>query len=262
VRIITTEHSTNNKRRNYFFLNPIERFIYSKYDKVVSISGATQHALWQTLKIKESDRFVVIENGINIRFFSDCQRYNLSIISPLLNNESKILIMVAGFNEAKDHKTMIKAMLHLPKEFVLMFVGAGPLMEKVQALVKRLHLDKRIVFLGFRKDVASLVKSSYISVLSSNWEGFGLVAIEAMAAGIPVIASDVSGLRETVQDAGILFSAGDEISLANAIDAIDKDEVRRDAVILMQKRRAANYDIKRSAHEYIQLYASLMIKDE
>ena len=96
-------------------------------------------------------------------------------------------------------------MIHLPVNFKLILVGEGPLKNSSQMLVQELCLKDRVFFLGNRDDVERIFKTADLSVLSSHWEGFGLVAVEGMAAGKPVIASNVSGLSEIVSGAGVLF---------------------------------------------------------
>jgi glycosyltransferase involved in cell wall biosynthesis len=247
----------------YAFLSDIEKLIYSRYSKIISVSLETQRAIieWLGYGMGKS-KFSMIKNGIEISLFSDALKIPVTKISPQLNGEEKLLIQVARFNEQKDQATAIRAMLYLPDDYTLLLVGKGPLLNYHQKLVEEYQLESRVIFLGYRTDVANLVKSSYISIVSSHWEGFGLVAIEAMAAAIPVVASNVEGLNSVVDGAGLLFKAGDEYALAEKIILIGQDVKKRKEIILQQKQRIVEYNIERTAQEHIELYSSLTNYDK
>jgi len=111
--------------------------------------------------------------------------------------------------------------------------------------------------LGNRGDVPDLLAQSDIAVQSSHWEGFGLAAVEAMASGLPTVASNVSGLRDVVGGAGVLFSSGDERELADRILQLIDDRnlyVRTSAACL---ERAKEFDINRMVENYIEIYNSI-----
>jgi glycosyltransferase involved in cell wall biosynthesis len=122
------------------------------------------------------------------------------------------LVMVARFGAQKDHPTLLRALaglLDLPWEIDL--IGDGELMDQTQAMAARLGLSNRIHFLGQRRDVDRLLARSQVSVLATNWEGFPLSILEAMRAGLPVVATDVAGIGESVRDGvtGYLVPRGD-----------------------------------------------------
>lgn len=112
--------------------------------------------------------------------------------------------------------------------------------------------------MGVRDDVPGLLKSASIAVMSSHWEGFGLAAAEAMAAGMPVIASDVDGLSEVVQGAGVLFEHGNERQLAHKILQLESDRGLYDRVAARCMERAAGFDIAQMVRGYDRLYRSLL----
>ena len=96
-------------------------------------------------------------------------------------------------------------MAQLSESYRLQLVGNGPRLTELEALVQKLRLADRITFLGNRTDIPELMETSDVMVLSSHWEGLSLSSIEGMASGRPFVASDVDGLREVVQGAGVLF---------------------------------------------------------
>jgi len=111
------------------------------------------------------------------------------------------IVMVARLSHWKDHQTLLCALAQLsPLEWELELVGDGPLRDQVEALVASLGLGSRVRFTGFCADVPSRLADAQLFVLASKWEGFPRSILEAMRAGLPVIASDVGGVRESVRD--------------------------------------------------------------
>lgn len=250
VKLMYTEHSTSNRRREKSYLKLFEKIIYSRYNKIVSISKQTQNELIKWLSLKDMNRFFVIENGIDLSIF-----YNEGIrkVDDKIN-----IIMISRFVSSKDQHTLIKSLKYINNDLVhIIFVGDGEKLEECKVLTKELHLEHRISFLGSRSDISDLLSVSYIGVQSSNWEGFGLTAVEIMASGIPVIASNVPGLKEVVDGAGILFSKGDERDLASKIDMLLENINLYNELSNYCVERAKNYDIKLMAKKYLDLYNNL-----
>jgi glycosyltransferase involved in cell wall biosynthesis len=111
------------------------------------------------------------------------------------------LVMVARFEPQKDHATLLQALgglRDLPWQLAL--VGDGPLRPAMESLARSLEIGDRVQFMGQRRDVDRILAQSQISVLASNWEGFPLSILEAMRAGLPVVASGVGGVAEAIED--------------------------------------------------------------
>jgi len=221
VKLVYTEHSTHNKRRDKTLFRPIERYIYSKYDKLISISQQTQDSLMKWLKVKPGNRhFVVIENGVNLSAFSS--------VVPVTTNKKQI-IMVSRFAQMKDQETVIRA----------------------------IGLTDRVQFLGARGDISELIAQAYIGVQSSIWEGFGLTAVELMAAHKPVVATNVDGLKQVVEGAGCLFEVGDTKALAFHINEMLRNKCLYTTLADQCYERAKYYDISRMAVCYQKVYEEL-----
>jgi glycosyltransferase involved in cell wall biosynthesis len=253
-KFITTEHSTHNKRRDKFYFRPIEKFIYSSYDTIISISKGTEENLMSWIKPKSKDKFVVIENGINLEDFIHAEPYKKSDLDSSFDESTKLLCMVGSFSKQKDQATIIRAMKELPDDTCLLLVGDGPLRLENENLAKELKVDDRVKFLGIRKDVPRIFKTSDIVIVSSRWEGFGLVAAEGMAAGKPVIASDVKGLVDVVNDAGILFSKGDFNELSYNIKSLIENQKEYNSVSKRCFKRSKEYNIDEMVRKYCEQY--------
>lgn len=246
VKLVFTEHSTSNARRDKALFRPIEKFIYARFDKIISISQQTQDALCQWLGCGDK-RFVVVNNGIDTHKF----------ISSDPARDGATLIMVARFVAAKDHQTVIRAMKLLPDDVTLDLVGDGPTRLACETLARELGVSKRIRFLGERTDVAELIAASRIGIQSSFWEGFGLTAVEIMASGKPVVATNVEGLRQVVESAGMLFEVGDEKALASQVMRLLSNVAAYQETAKLCKERALRYDISEMVKRYLELYRNL-----
>ena len=169
--------------------------------------------------------------------------------------------MVARFVPSKRQDVIVRAMAQLPDTFHALFVGGTENDEgliKVRDLSKSLGVENRIHFLYLRSDVPRILKSSDVIVMSSEYEGLSLSSIEGMACGHPFVASDVNGLREVVNGAGVLVKCGDVEGLASVLMELKNNAGYREEIICKCGERASQYDIKKVAGNYIQLYKELL----
>lgn len=253
-KLFFTEHSTHNKRRNYFFFRPVEKFIYNEFDKVISISRKTETNLLEWLEIKKNKKFTIIENGIDAEKFNSSKPYSKEKFISNCTDNNIFVTMVGRFSDQKDQKTLIKALDKLSDNVHLFLVGEGNLLEYHKEYTNDLGLKDRVHFLGFRNDVDRILKTTDIVVLSSHWEGFGLASVEGMAAGKPVIASNVSGLREVVKDAGLLFEQGNEEELAKIIDKLINDRKYYELISQKCLNKSKAYEIQNMCKRLLHLY--------
>ena len=253
VVLVTTEHNTSNRRRDWKWYKLLDKWMYRRYRSVICISDKTKENLIEYLGFELSS-VPIIYNGIN----SDVYQRAL-VCSAMKDCEKTIITMVAGFRYQKDQDTLIKAFQYLPTDkYELWLVGDGERRSVLEDLVSRLGLQDTVRFWGIRSDVPEILKTSDIVVMSSHWEGFGLVAVEGMAAGKPVVATDIPGLAEVVRDAGILFPHEDTKALAETIMKLKEDSTYYQQISRQCMNRASEYDIQKTADQYLQLYQSLI----
>jgi glycosyltransferase involved in cell wall biosynthesis len=130
------------------------------------------------------------------------------------------LIMIARFEAQKDHPTLLRALAGLrDSEWELDLIGDGPLLKRMESLAAELGIVGRVHFRGQRMDVPQLLAGAQVSLLVTNWEGLPLSILEAMRAGLPVIATDVAGIGEAVSDSecGYLVPRGDVKALQDRL---------------------------------------------
>lgn len=250
-KLVTTEHNTSNRRRGHKILSYIDRWMYNKYQYIICISNKTEEKLKEFIgKVKSP--ISTIYNGISINEYR--QATNLEI-----KPSRTVITMVGAFRLQKDQDTIVRAMSILDKEkYEVWLVGEGERKKIVEDLSKELHLNNNVRFLGLRKDVPSILKTSDIVVMSSHWEGFGLAAVEGMAAGKPVIATDIPGLAQIVEGAGILFPHSDDKTLASEIVRLAEDKEYYQQIANKCWERAQMFDIKEMVNGYHKVYEEVM----
>lgn len=178
-----------------------------------------------------------------------------------------VLICVARFAPQKAHDVLLAAFAQARARegrLKLLLVGDDPFgdgRERAERLARELELGGSVRFTGVRRDVARLMAASDVFVMSSLWEGFGLVFLEAMSSGIPVLATRVSAVPEVVVDAvtGVLVAPGEVAPLAEAMLALARDPARRAALGRAgQARVRAEFGLERMVEETLAVYRSLL----
>lgn len=257
IPLVTTEHSTTNRRRNNWLLRIIDNFFYCHvYNMTICCSDkALETFRWSFPKA----RAISIPNGVNIDRIKSSKPINLSKIVG--NKSSFIVTMVARLAYPKRQDTLIEALALLPSDVYLMLIGDGDnnRLNELKALAENIGVVDRVRFLGSRDDVPSILKSSDVVVLSSEYEGLSLSSIEGMASGKPFVATNVDGLREMVSDAGLLFECGNACELSGIINRLREDKIFYEMVANKCYIRAMSYDIHKTVVSYGRMYRDVFL---
>ena len=246
---IQTEHSSHNRRRDHIFLKPFEIIMHRFYDITVCITEKVQIELFNYLK-PFRPHTMVIPNGVNLNQFSQRKRKHF-------NHEELNICMVGRLHPYKDQATIIKAVATLKINYYLHLVGDGSEYNHLQNLVHDLGIKNKVIFHGIRKDIPEFLDSMDLYIQSSNIEGFGISAIEAMASGLPVLGSNVCGLDEVIGNDNYLFEVGDFIELASKIQRIYDITGLYAEMSLYSLNRCKLYSIENFSCSYNELYKSL-----
>ncbi|MGE5363882.1 MAG: glycosyltransferase [Bacteroidota bacterium] len=230
----------------------------STADRFVAISTKCKDEILRILKLPE-DRVTLIFNGINADKFR-CHRY--------FRKEVKHILNIGRLNHQKDHITLINAYSIVAEELlkhgrrvpVLDIVGTGPLEKILRKETQKLGMTGYIEFMGVRKDIPELLASHDIFVLSSRWEGLSIALLEAMASGIPIVATDVGSNHEIISDGvnGELAVKEDKNSLAEKILRLIDDPVLRKQYSEMSVRKIPQFDIEQCTSRYLMLYRDVV----
>jgi glycosyltransferase involved in cell wall biosynthesis len=251
IPLVTTEHAIWNGRRRWW-LRSIDSWMYQHYSHIACISGATAESLVHWCP-GVAEKISVIPNGIPLEMFENATPATLENVPC----DATRLVFVGRCNAYKDHETLLRALRTVPDAHLLL-VGDGPLRLQLERLAQSLGIANRVSFLGWREDVAAILKASDIYVHPTHSDGFGLAACEAMAAGLPVVASDVPGLAQVVDGAGILFPAGDERALADSLNALINSPMQRLNAGRASLARARQFSIEKTILGYIDMYESVL----
>lgn len=253
VVLVTTEHNTSNRRRNWKWYAWLDRWMFRKYKKVICISD--QAAINHCKHVSENDskNVCTIYNGIDYHKYANAMpAKDVKVLGD------KIITNVAGFRYQKDQPTLIKAMQYLPDTYHLCLVGDGERREEFGVLIRDLNLEHRVHLLGLRSDVPEVLAASEYVVMCSHFEGLSLSSLEGMSSGKPFLASNVDGLREIVKDNGVLFAHEDAKGFADAVLKLDRDAKYRERIVQQCQAKALQYDISAMAKKYLDVYKTLL----
>lgn len=225
----------------------IERLLARLSTRIITVSEYDRSlALWE--RVGDRHKLVTVHNGVHD---TDEPRAEPSINPPRL-------IMVARFADQKDHALLLQALVDLQGlSWELEFVGDGPNRLPAEALVKKLGLARRVRFAGASEAVAADLSRAQLFVLASQWEGLPLSIIEAMRAGLPVIASDVGGVNELVDDGktGYLVPRSDKRRLTDRLRQLLEDPDRRAAMGAAGRQRyEAHFTFNRMFESTLEVY--------
>jgi len=172
-------------------------------------------------------------------------------------------VTVANFRSTKGYPDLLQAAKlladrNVPVRFVI--IGQGPMEAEIRAQRAALGLDDRVELLGFRSDAIRLLAGCDLFVLASHYEGYPVAIMEAMAVGLPVVATAVGGVPEGVRDGveGLLVPPRQPDRLADAIETLVRDPDRRAALAAAAQRRGREYDIAIAARRTEQIYRDLV----
>jgi glycosyltransferase involved in cell wall biosynthesis len=179
--------------------------------------------------------------------------------------QTLVFVHVGRFAAVKNHEMLVAAFAQLvgqqPLPTELWLVGDGELREAVQHQVRALGIESRVRFLGVRSDIPDLLRAADVFVFPSRWEGNPLSVMEAMAAGLPVVATAVGGVPELVEDgaSGILVPNEDLHGLVAAMQRMAQNPDLREQMGRAARCRAVErFDIQQTVRAYEALYEEIL----
>jgi len=261
--VITGRRAMGTHQERYPVLRHLDAMANRLSHRVTVNSWAVWHDTVRRDKIDPS-KLVLIYNAVNIAPFETAQLLRDSARRNLgIRADAKVMITIANLIPYKGHLDLIGAAVQVIRRFpdaVFLLVGEDRGIQKeLEQRVSRLGIDQSMRFLGRRNDIPELLAASDISVLSSHEEGFSNVILEAMAAGLPVVATDVGGNREAVVDGvtGWLARPRDPKALAEKILDLLNDEKKAVAWGRRgQQRVKKHFTIDRMVEAYVGIYAA------
>ena len=215
------------------YTRPLIKKVLKDADVVLAVSNALKEEIINT-KIPNIEKKVKLHlNSVDVDKFKTTKENEDKFKKELANEfnieaDKPIILFVGNVIKRKNVDLLLEAKKQMKNKANLVVVGDGPLLEQLKAKAGKEYSDgnlENVYFTGSRNDVEDIIPSCDLLVLPSFTESFGLVLIEALACGKPVIGSDVGGIREIItEDVGLLIDPNDSTDLANAIDRILSDE--------------------------------------
>lgn len=203
-------------------------------------------------KVSPPSRIVAIENGIP----------DHPLRADPADGDPPIVIMVARFSVQKDQRTLLEACSQIRLPFRLWLVGDGPLLDSARALAQELKVSDRVKFWGNSKSVPQLLQQCHIFALITHYEGLPISILEAMRAGLPVVATDTGGVSETVCHGynGLLVPRRDPAAVRQAIEQLLGNQVQRttfgaNSRAEFEARFTAQEMLEKTLTEYKQIWA-------
>jgi len=263
VKVVTTLHGTDvtlvGKQENF---RQIVQFALNKTDAITCVSEFLYHSTIR--EFSPNKPIEVIPN------FVDTKEYKRQKIPSLrrrfAKDTEKIIIHISNFRKVKRVPDVVLAFELIQKEIPsrLLLVGDGPDFSEVESLIMKLNLKDKIWCLGEQTSVVELLSISDIFLLTSETEGFGLAALEAMSCEVPVVCYNVGGLKEFIHDGkdGFLIPIGKIDLLAKkSIELLSNDTLRTKFGKKARQTAIESYDSELITKKYLNLYTSLLNGD-
>ncbi len=244
----------------------LKRRVDSWSDRWVVISPDHVASLEATWAIPRRN-IMVIPNGIDLDRYSK-PKVDRRLMRQQLRVEGAFVLLSVGrlHPYQKDYETLLRAFEIVRKSLQhakLLIAGEGDGLPEIRCAVQQLHLESDVQLLGHREDVPELMAAADALVFSTRFEGFGRVAAEAMAAGLPVVASNVNGVRYVCDygRAGLLCEPRDHEDMARSIIAVARRPALRQQLVDRGRERACNeFSEENMVRRHEDLYLSLMTR--
>jgi glycosyltransferase involved in cell wall biosynthesis len=262
-RIVYTEHSGGRAvaARTAGRARRMRTALYLRIpDLVVAVS--IDLSRWLRDILHRSERLVVIHNGIDATGY---ETFDAAAVRQSLGIPARAPVVgtVASLSTPKNLQLLLMAAAEVVRSLPqcrFVIAGDGPQRDALRAQANALGLDNHLLFLGYRPDVSAILSALDVFVLSSAWEGLPLVLLEAMAAGKPIVSTDVGGCREAVVDGvnGTLVPPGAAAALATAIVryCTDGEQARR-AGGRSRERYVEHFSVDRMLARYEETFCNL-----
>jgi glycosyltransferase involved in cell wall biosynthesis len=264
--LIMSRRSLNFYQNKYPMLSKLEHWLHTKMHTIIANNQSTIEQL-ATLEHVAPQKLQLIYNGLDMRRF-DGKQFNKAAIRQgyKLPNSSLTFIVIANILPYKGHATLLQALhsikSHLPADWQLLCVGKKhSYCQELEAQAIDLELAQHVYFLGQQSAVENLLAISDVAISCSYEEGFSNSVIEAKAAGLPIIVTNVGGNPEAVKDGetGLVVQAKDPAALSAAILEVITNPAKAAKLANAGKQRVAeNFSLQACIQNYNKLFLNTL----
>lgn len=247
-RIISTIHVV--ERRPLKMRRLLERLGAGRDDETVCVSQAVARYARERLGVRAPR---VIPNGIDLARFADLPDQTTAR-AALGIGAGPVVGVVGRLTFQKGVDVLLRAVSNLDADVSVVIAGDGEDEEMLRSFAQHLRIESRTHFVGFQEDVGRVLAALDVFCMPSRWEGFGLALVEALAAGLPVVATGVDSIPEVLGDAGLLVSPDDSDALAHALGRVLRDVQTADGLRARARAQAARFTIEPMIASYEALY--------
>jgi glycosyltransferase involved in cell wall biosynthesis len=248
--------------------DPLHRFTFARVARVLAVSGVIRSNVIATTPVPAA-RVVTIHDSVNASSFAPGAATPALRIEHGIRDAMPVIGMVGRFSPGKGHEDLLRAARILKERgrtFVVMVVGEASYGEEeheryIRDLSRTLGVDDVVVFTGFRADIPSVMASFTLFAFPSHAESFGVVLIEAMAAGLPVVSTNCDGVVDIVVDGatGLFVPPGDPEALASAIERLLEDAGLRSRLGAAGRARVlSHFDLAAGIGKLEQIYEEVL----
>ena len=263
IPIIHTEHSRWEMEDLTPFWDRWFRFFLKRTEAVSAVSEASYTYIQNVYGVEEQ-RVTLILNGIDDNLFKKAKEETVRRASLGLKAQDIIIGTVGNLRKEKNQELLIRALAIIKDRggsFKALFIGDGPCRSDLEILAAELKVDDKVIFLGTRRDVPHLYGLFDIYCLTSRFEGLPLTLLEAMAAGVPVIGTDVLGIKEVITDNenGLLVPDNDPEQLSKAILILAGSVTLRNTLAEHGRRLVCDrYNLNKFVRNYERLFQGVI----
>ena len=245
--------------KSQLIYKPLERWICSGMDVNLGMNGEEMESL---IMWNEGTASYVHGVGLNVTRMQNPKRSQVEVRTEFgLADGEQLIVSIGELDDNKNHITVIRALGSLGrKDFKYVVCGVGPNKEMLHSEASRLGLQDNVILAGYRSDIPDILSATDIFIFPSFHEGMPVSALEAMACGLPVIASKIRGNVDIVRDGdnGYLFEPSDVETLTQKISLLMDDEGLRITMGEKNKVLVQDFSLENVTYELKEVYSNLI----
>ena len=262
TKYIFTPHGMSfcvgSSKKSWLIYYPIEKWICKKMNANISFNNEEVSLLkkWNVSTARYTHGIGLdVEKVKNTEVDFSEKRRTLTI--PL---SAKLIASVGEINENKNHKVILNILDRLPEDVYYIICGVGSLEKELKAYCKEKSIEKRVIFAGYRDDIYEILKITDIFAFPSFREGLPVSVMEAMAAGLPVVCSDIRGNKDLIRDneGGFLCDPKNPDMFLTAIDKILNSDEMKIRMSSFNSKEIEKFDISVVENEMFSIYENIL----